>query len=246
MASISLTPDLKKLQQNLEEWFCNLSKQRTQKEITRKDYFFQLSIRINVYQTYYQEIVPDEKILTSEQKKISSRIMNYLEMMKYILRIPSEQGMTPEEPTAKDITPMCPEFEFSQADLEHFAKMTQDESMFEQLEKSGPMMALSLVMKVLESNSEKKMSVSDFTYLVNEEKMKKKVTFLLNNDFNLGEEIEMVKAVQKYRGLYHLEIETPYPTTGKLDKEKNELYCFFSNPVDCYMFCLEIYPDIEF
>ena len=89
------------------------------------------------------------------------------------------------------------------------------------------------------------MSVPDFTDLVNKKKMEKEVTFLPNDDFNPGEEIEMIKAVQKYGGLYHLEMETPDPITGELDKEKNWLHCFFSNPVDCYKYCLEIYPDIE-
>ena len=202
MASIVLTTYLMKLQQNLEDWFSNLSNKRTQKEISMKDYFLQLSLRIKVY----QEIVPDEKILTSQQKEISLRIMSYLEMMKDILKIPYQEGTTPEahtvkesslivsgvisneipskvektpgESTGKETTPMCPEFEFSQANLEDFVKMIKDDIMFELVEESGPMRSLSLVWEVLNSNSEKKkMSVSEFTNLVNKKKNGKRSHF---------------------------------------------------------------------
>ena len=102
-----------------------------------------------------------------------------------------------------------------------------------------PMRAFLVINNSIESND----SLERFTQIIKEKGINNEITSFMMGDFDHGEEHVLIASVEKNNGIYHLEMNAPNPITCKLDKEDNEIYCLFRNPIDCFKFALEVIPN---
>lgn len=103
-----------------------------------------------------------------------------------------------------------------------------------------PMRASLVVNNSIESND----SFERFTQIIEGKGINNELTSFMMTDFNHGEEHVLVASVEKNGGIYHLEMKAPNPIICELDKEDNEIYCLFRNPIDCFKFAQEVTPHL--
>lgn len=101
----------------------------------------------------------------------------------------------------------------------------------------GPLMRASLIVN---NSIKSKDSFERFTQIIKEKGINNEITSFMMDDFNHGEEHVLIASVEKNGGIYHLEMNAPNPITCELDKEDNEIYCLFRNPIDCFKFAQEV------
>lgn len=83
-------------------------------------------------------------------------------------------------------------------------------------------------------------SLADFKKIIISEKLQNKMTCMLIDDFDHGEEFKMISIIQNFNGVYKKFMEAPIPITSIWDKEKNILYVAFSNPLKAFEFALNL------
>ena len=103
-----------------------------------------------------------------------------------------------------------------------------------------PMRASLVVNNSIESND----SFERFTQIIKGKGINNELTSFMMTDFNHGEEHVLVASVEKNGGIYHLEMNAPNPIICELDKEDNEIYCLFRNPINCFKFAQEVTPHL--
>jgi hypothetical protein len=79
-----------------------------------------------------------------------------------------------------------------------------------------------------------------FTEIVSKKDLSDKPTGLFLCDFNKNEDISIIRIIDKYNGLYNVQLNSSLNIESNLEREYNEIYAVFSNPVDSYKCFLDI------
>ena len=110
--------------------------------------------------------------------------------------------------------------------LDNFVKTFQ----MEDGEELVDMMTTKMVIDSIDSNKD----LHQFTEIVNQKGLSDTPTGLFLCDFDKNEDISIIRIIEKYNGLYNVQLISPLNIESSLEKEDNEIYAVFSNPIDSY------------
>ena len=94
--------------------------------------------------------------------------------------------------------------------------------------------------EVILNSIEKNIDLNDFIDIIKKKNYTHKLTGLFLCDFNKSEDMMLVNVIENYNGIYNVQLNSNISENTELDKENNEIYAAFSNPIDCYKCLIEI------
>lgn len=86
-------------------------------------------------------------------------------------------------------------------------------------------------------------SFEKFTDILRQKGITNEITSFVISDFDHGEENVFIASVEENNGIYQLDMRAPKPIMSEYDKENNQIYCLFRNPIDCFKFVKKVIPD---
>lgn len=108
-----------------------------------------------------------------------------------------------------------------------------------QMEEGEDLVDMTTTKMVIDSIDDNK-DLDQFTEIVNKKDLSDKPTGLFLCDFDTNEDISIIRIIDKYNGLYNVQLNSPLNIESSLEKEDNEIYAVFYNPFDSYKCFLDI------
>ena len=99
--------------------------------------------------------------------------------------------------------------------------------------------------EIVLNSIEKNMELNNFIDIIKNNNYENTFTGLFLCDFDSREDLILLNVIEKYNGVYNVQLNSNISENPDLYKEDNEIYAVFSNPIDCYNCLLEI-KNIEY
>tara|TARA_B100000524_G_scaffold339757_1_gene232298 strand:+ start:1096 stop:1536 length:441 start_codon:yes stop_codon:yes gene_type:complete len=109
-----------------------------------------------------------------------------------------------------------------------------------QLDESEPDLVDMETTEIVLNSIEKNMELNNFIDIIKNNNYENTFTGLFLCDFDRSEDIILINVVENYNGIYNVQLNSNISENTELDKENNEIYAVFPNPIDCYNCLLEI------
>ena len=122
------------------------------------------------------------------------------------------------------------DFDSKNQDLQNFLDNFVKTFQMEDGEELVDMMTTKMVIESIDDNKD----LEQFTEIVNKKDLSDKPTGLFLCDFDKNEDISIIRIIDKYNGLYNVQLNSSLNIESSLEKEDNEIYAVFSNPIDSY------------
>ena len=94
--------------------------------------------------------------------------------------------------------------------------------------------------KIVIDSIDDNQNLDQFTKKINKKGLADRLTGLFICDFDKNEDISIIRIIEKYNGLYNVQLNSLVNTESSLGKEDNEIYAVFYNPIDTYKCFLDI------